>query len=631
MTHKTRALRFVAPFLAIAAAGSLLAFAGGLSTSILPSLVAERTSGDVSAERIAKHVSFLASDKLEGRRAGTSGAEQAAQYIAAEFKRNGLAPASSNGFLEPFSFVAEVQAGKANTFLMKRAGGATALKVGDGFLPMAFSSPGPASGPVVFAGYGISSPELQYDNYAGIDVAGKIVLVLRGTPDGDNPHGRFADRFPQGREVEDKTLKAREKRARGVVFIAEQDDFRSSRTTKLRYDLNFLDASIPAVTIGRNAAREIFAAGGTSLDEAEKQVKDKSTASELKGITIEFKTDVIKISKDTSNVVGIVRGTDPKLSSEYVVIGAHYDHLGLGGPESLAQNPEGQIHHGADDNASGTSAILELARVFAENRSRLKRSVVFCAFSGEELGLLGSGAYTRKPPVPLESTVAMINLDMVGRLKNGALVIGGAGTSPVWKQLLQKLTAPESAASSSGSGASRQLKISFQEDGYGPSDHQSFYVKNVPVLFFFTGSHEDYHKPSDTADKINADGVRQIAELARDVAMWVANENERIAFTQVKIESRPTGRGFRVYLGTVPNYSDQADGLKLDGVRAGSPAEKAGLRAGDVIIKIAGMAVKNVYDYTYALGEMRAGEEVAVVVRRDGGEVTLKLIPEKRQ
>ena len=631
MMHKSRALRFIVTFLTTAAAGTLLAFAGGRATSAPASLFAERASRDVSAERIAKHVAFLASDKLEGRRAGTPGAEQAAQYIAAEFKRNGLAPASAKGFLEPFSFVAEVQAGKDNTFQIKRPGGATALKVGDGFLPMAFSSSAAAAGPVVFAGYGISAPELQYDNYSGIEVAGRIVLVLRGTPDGDNPHGRFADRFPPGREVEDKTLKAREKGARGVVFIADQDNFRSNNIRKLRYDLNFLDASIPAATISRDAARELFRSAGTSLEEAEKQAKDKAAALALNGITIEFKTDVLKISRDSANVVGIVRGADPRLSSEYVVIGAHYDHLGLGGPESLAQNPEGQIHHGADDNASGTSAMLELARVFAANRSQLKRSVVFCAFSGEELGLLGSGAYTKNPPVSLQSTVAMINMDMVGRLKNGALVVGGAGTSPVWKQLLQKLTAEEAPASSAGTSASAHLKISFQEDGYGPSDHQSFYVKNVPVLFFFTGSHEDYHKPSDTADKINSDGIRQIAELAGEVAMWVANENERIAFTQVKTESRPAGRGFRVYLGTVPNYSDQADGLKLDGVRAGSPAEKAGLRAGDVIIKIGGMAVKNVYDYTYALGEMRAGEEVAVVVRRDTGEVTLKITPEKRQ
>jgi Zn-dependent M28 family amino/carboxypeptidase len=275
--------------------------------------------------------------------------------------------------------------------------------------------------------------------------------------------------------------------------------------------------------------------------------------------------------------------------------------------------------------------MLELVRVFAANRALLKRSVVFCAFSGEELGLLGSGAYTKNPLVPLESTVAMVNMDMVGRLRDGGLVVGGAGTSPVWKPLLQKLSEQDPPASSAGSSASARLKLSFQDDGYGPSDHQSFYVKNIPVLFFFTGSHEDYHKPSDTADKINAEGVRQVAELARDVALWVANENERIAFTKVKTESRPTGRGFRVYLGTIPNYSDQADGLKLDGVKAGSPAEKAGLRAGDVITKIGSMAVKNVYDYTYALGEMRAGEEIAVVVRRDGGEVILKITPEKRQ
>jgi membrane-associated protease RseP (regulator of RpoE activity) len=255
---------------------------------------------------------------------------------------------------------------------------------------------------------------------------------------------------------------------------------------------------------------------------------------------------------------------------------------------------------------------------------------MFIAFGGEELGLLGSGAYTKTPIIPLPSTVAMLNMDMIGRLRNGSLFIGGVGTSPVWKPLLEKLNGTTQAtASAAGQGPRFQLGLG--EDGFGPSDHQSFYVRDVPVLFFFTGTHDDYHKPSDTADKINADGLKQIAEFVSEIALSVANEPQRIAFTKVKAEQRPSGRGFRVYLGTVPNYSDQSDGMKLDGVRPGSPAEKAGLRAGDFIVRMGKMPIKNVYDYTYALGEMRGGEEVEVVIRREGKEMPLKITPEKRQ
>jgi C-terminal processing protease CtpA/Prc len=215
----------------------------------------------------------------------------------------------------------------------------------------------------------------------------------------------------------------------------------------------------------------------------------------------------------------------------------------------------------------------------------------------------------------------MLNMDMVGRLRNDALTIGGVGTSPAWQPLLERLNATANG---------NRFRMSFNQDGLGPSDHQSFYLRDVPVLFFFTGTHDDYHKPSDTSEKINTAGATRIATLVRDIALSVANEPQRIAFTKVKTESRPAGRGFRVYLGTVPSYGDSNDGLKLDGVRAGSPAEKAGLRAGDVIVRIGKFPIKNVYDYTYALGELRGGEEVDVVIRRDGQEQTLKITPEKR-
>jgi aminopeptidase YwaD len=586
----------------------------------------------VSAERITRHVQFLASDKLEGRRAGTPAADEAANYIAGEFRRYGLKPASAAGFLQPFTFVAGVKLGARNSFEVKTATGSRSLKVGEEFMPLAFSPSNPAAGEVALVGYGISAPELHYDNYAGVDVAGKVVMILRGSPDGDNPHGRFTDYTMPGLEIQNKTLKAREKGARGVIFVSGEQSFQQDRLSRLRHDLNFLDSGIPTVAVSREVARSMLESSRVALSEVERQAKEAASSTLLKDLTVSFKTDVVKIEGKGANVVGIIEGSDPRLASEYVVIGAHYDHLGMGGPESLAPNPEGQIHHGADDNASGTSGLLELARVMAADRAKLKRSVVLIAFSGEEMGLLGSGAYTRNPVAPLASTVAMLNMDMIGRLRNGSLFIGGVGTSPAWKPILEKLNGPlQATARTAETGSQSQFQLSLGEDGFGPSDHQSFYVKDVPVLFFFTGTHDDYHKPSDTADKINAEGLRQVAEFVRNIAQAVANEPQRVAFTRVKTESKPTGRGFRVYLGTVPNYSDQSDGMKLDGVRPGSPAERAGLRAGDIVVKLARIPIKNVYDYTYALGEMRPGDEVEIIIKREGREMSLKITPDKRQ
>jgi len=617
---------------ALLIAASALSFSSG-SAAFAPALGARAESkAQLSTERISKHIAILASDKLQGRRAGTEFADQAAAYIEKEFKSYGLKTSWPGAFLQSFNFVASVKLGGINSFQVKTATGTTSLKVEQDFMPLAFSPSDPAAGEVVFAGYGISAPELQFDSYSGIDPKGKIVLILRGSPDGDNPHGKFAEYTQPGLEIQTKTLKAREKGARGVIFVSAEQVFAHDRLSRLRHDLNLLDSGIPTVVISRPAATAMLASTNTPLADLETKANEAGSSRSIAGLTIDFKTDVVKVNGKSSNVVGVLPGSDPQLSSEYVVIGAHYDHLGLGGPESLAANPEGQIHHGADDNASGTTGLLELARVLAAQRGKIKRSIVFVAFSGEELGLLGSSAYTKNPVVPLASTVAMLNMDMIGRLRDDSLFVGGVGTSPIWKPLLEKLNGAASASSNPhGNGSGSRFKLSFGEDGFGASDHQSFYVKDLPVLFFFTGTHDDYHKPSDTADKINAEGLKQVAELVREIAITVANEPQRIAFTKVKVEQRPTGRGFRVYLGTVPNYSDQADGMKLDGVRPGSPAEKAGLRAGDFITKLGKTPIKNVYDYTYALGEMRPGEEVEAMIKRDGKEMTLKITPEKRQ
>jgi aminopeptidase YwaD len=362
------------------------------------------------------------------------------------------------------------------------------------------------------------------------------------------------------------------------------------------------------------------------------------------------------------------------LKDEAIVIGAHYDHLGRGGDGSLAQR-EGEIHHGADDNASGTSGLLELARIFSTQTPKLRRTIIFIAFSGEEEGLIGSNYYVNHPVVPLANTVAMINLDMVGRLNNQKLVIGGVGTAVEWRSTIDRanseanirLAAFNSAAQGRGSdlrvnmdpkgnsagapivvGANGRpvvttdfpkipreavtpFALTLNEDGYGPSDHSSFYAKQIPVLFFWTGTHADYHKPSDTAEKINYDGLARITSFVADIVRDIDKSDKRPTYKVAQVQTTGRSTGFRVYLGTIPNYADSSDGMLLDGVRDGSPAAKAGLKAGDKIVKMAGKDVKNVYDYTHALSEMKGGEEYEVEIVRAGQRMTLKLIPEARK
>lgn len=329
------------------------------------------------------------------------------------------------------------------------------------------------------------------------------------------------------------------------------------------------------------------------------------------------------------NVIGILEGHDKVLKNEAIVIGAHYDHLGRGGEGSLAPNST-EVHHGADDNASGTSAIIELARQFAKAKTN-KRTIIFIAFSGEEEGLFGSKYYTNNPVFPIENTVAMFNLDMVGRLKDDKLSIGGIGTASEWNQLVKRkneimVDGPD------GNTIGNHFTLQLTEDGFGPSDHASFYMKKVPVLFFFTGTHLDYHKPSDTADKINYEGEVRIINYVSSIVKLVDENPVKPTYTVAKSTSATGGRAnFNITLGTIPGYTDSNDGMVIDGVRDDSPASRAALRANDKIIKLAGMPIQNVQDYMKAMGAMKAGEEYEVEIIRGTEKMTLKIIPVKRQ
>ncbi|HKP38573.1 MAG TPA: M20/M25/M40 family metallo-hydrolase [Pyrinomonadaceae bacterium] len=646
-----------------------------------------------SVNRLRQIVEYLASDTLEGRRTGTAGAKDAAHYIAGEFSLLGLRPGMQLAqptrtrgenrarYLQSFPYVADVTLGKNNVLLLngRPVEGVTA-RVGEDWAPLGFSSNASVpTSPVVFAGYGISSAELKYDDYAVSNAKDRIAIVFAGTPDGDNPHGQFT----QAGQIRFKVAAARAAGARALLIIANEEKLNDDRLSRLSYD-NAGEAGMPVLVVSRQLARKLIFIPNPEMTLAEfekleadarkftnkPEPKPAQTPSDnsirqefsfspllsrtpIEGLSVSLTTDVVRREAPSFNVVGILAGSDPKLKNESIVIGAHYDHLGRGGAGSLAPS-EGEIHHGADDNASGVAGLLELARMMAQG-PKPRRTIVFIAFSGEEEGLIGSNHYVNHPVVPLANTVAMINLDMIGRLKEKNLILGGVGTAQEWRSMIDvanmmqsvtlwpdPTTRPASMSErpmvvgANGrpvvtTDPAKRFSLTLNEDGFGPSDHSSFYGKQIPVLFFWTGTHNDYHKPSDTAEKINYEGEARIVSFAASIIRDVDKSDKRPTYTVAKVASTGRSTGFRIYLGTIPNYAESNDGLLIDGVRDDSPAAKGGLKAGDKIVKIAGRDVKNVYDYTYALGEMKAGQEYEVEVVRGSERLTLKITPEARK
>ncbi len=560
-----------------------------------------------AAARVQADVAFLASDDLKGRRAGTPEADRAADWLVTRFKRIGLSPAGANGgWLQPFDFIDGVDLGPKNRLETGTAAGRKAWAVGTDFRPLAFSAPGAAEGEVVFAGYGIVSKDLGYDDYAGLDVKGKVVLVLRYGPDGDDEKSPFSPfaalRF--------KAAAAREKGAKAMLVATGPltkdvpDDLIALRT-----DAAFSDAGIVAMSVRRPVADALLAGASRTLEAAQKAIDEakKPASFSAAGSAVALNVDVTPRRVRTANVIGLLKGADPAKSAEVVIVGAHYDHLGLGGTTSLAAAGGPQIHHGADDNASGVAALLEMALDLSAKRATLPRSVLFIAFAAEELGTLGSLHFTKNPTVPWSSVVAMFNMDMVGRLRGDKLDVQGVGTSPAWKGLVES------------SNAEAKLKLALLDGGFGPSDHSPFYAAKKPVLFTFTGAHADYHKPSDTADRIDSEGIVRVVRFVEPVVFGVAKAPERIAFSEVKGGTAPSAggsRSFRVWVGGIPDFSEEGQGVKLSGVTGGSPAEKAGLLAGDTIVKFGDKDLRNLYDYTYALQGRKPGEKVNVVVKR---------------
>jgi len=616
------------------------------------------TDTEPSVARLQQHIFYLASDALNGRRTGTQGANDAAHYIAGEFSRLGLRPALQRAgasrrlsvamtqYLQSFPYVAGVELGRSNDLKI----GESSLRTDEDWMPLGFSSNARVDGQIAFVGFGITATELNHDDYAGGIAKGRIAIALQGTPDGENPHGQFA-RF-EG--VRWKAIAARNAGAKALIVIAREANLKEDRLSTLTYDNSAGDAGLPVIVISRPAADRVLQPSNSSVSQLEQAAKAKTTNLDrvLTG-ELALTTDVVRKEVQAYNVIGVLEGSDRLLKNETIIVGAHYDHLGTGGEGSLAPR-SGEIHHGADDNASGTAGVIELARLFTSQRPKPKRTIVFMCFSGEEEGLLGSNYYVNHPVVPLANTVAMINMDMIGRMKDRKLIVGGVGTAKEWREMIGsgnvaqsvQVTATAGAAPPSGMpvvvsangrpimsvDSSKAFDLTLQEDGYGPSDHSSFYAKQIPVLFFWTGTHNDYHKPSDTFDKINYNDEARVLSLVARIVRDLDNADKRLTYTVAKSDA-PAGRstGFRVYLGTIPNYSDSNDGLLLDGVRDESPAARAGLKAGDKIVKIGTRQIKNVYDYTYALGEMKAGDEYVIEVMRAGERLSLKIKPEARK
>ena len=562
-------------------------------------------------------IQVLAAPEMEGRGAGTAGEARAADYIAGEFKKIGLKPAGEErGYFQSFEIALGVKLGRDNRLTLRLGDKSQDFRPDESFRPSGSSDEGNFGGEVVFAGYGITAPELNYDDYEGIDVKDKAVLVMTHEPQEKNPDSPF--RRPDAFRYTDfryKVLNAREHGASAIIIVTDPNGHSGEREELFAIrGGSGASAGIIAVNTLRSVAEQILRPTGRELSQLQNEIDAslKPRTFAVAGVNVEINVNLVREKGRAKNVVAVLPGKDAKLRDQAIVIGAHYDHLGRGGEHSLAPDRFGAIHAGADDNASGVAGVLALARAFARVGS--ERTLVFAAFSGEEIGLLGSAHYVKNPAWPLDKTAAMINMDMIGRMRDDKIYIMGVDTAAELRPLVAEAVAGST------------LQPSYSGDGYGPSDHTSFYAAGVPVLMFFTGPHEDYHRPSDTADKINAEGIEKVVRL---VFRTVSRLDGRTApLTLVRAPAPPAaGRGggnaYGAYFGSIPDFSEsEAPGVRLTGVRSGSPAESAGLKAGDVLVKFAGVTIRNLDDLTLALRSKRPGDRIDFTYLRNGSEMS---------
>jgi len=552
------------------------------------------------------YVTFLASDSLKGRKPGTAEINVAAIYIRDHFQKAGLTMMGEKGF-QWFDIVTDVTLGAKNALTFSNY---TATLKKD-FIPLSFSTSATVNAPVIFAGYGfdIDLDSLKWSDYNGVDVKGKWVMVFRADPDLDNSDSKF---IPYS-DVRTKVLTAKDQGAAGLLLVTPKGVEKEDKLMPLVIENNEITGGIPIFSITRELADKILIKKGITIDSLERAiVSTKRPKSFETGETLSGIADVVQKKERTANVIALLEGSDPVLKDEYLVIGAHYDHLGFGGQGSGSRMPDTvAVHNGADDNASGTAMVMELAKRLAPEKSKLKRSIIFVAFSSEEIGLLGSKYFINHPPVDLKKIKTMFNFDMVGRFdkEKNSISVGGTGTSAEGDSILKSLE------------TKLPFAVTHSPDGYGPSDHASFYSSNIPVFYFNTGVHTDYHTPFDDTEKLNFDAEKLIGDFAAAIICSVDNLPKSLTFKESgkKENAGRSGRKLKVTLGIMPDFAGtEKKGLRVDGVTKDGPADKGGMKKGDIITGVNGMVVGNIYEYMSRLQKLKHGMTVNVEVIREG-------------
>lgn len=593
-----------------------------------------------SASRTRAHVETLASEQFGGREAGSEGERLAAEYLAAQLARLGARPLPGRAdmFL-PFEFTAGSRDGGSAIRLRRGAGDGILSGVagGVGAAPsiraLSFSDDAEVTGDVVFAGYGIVVPEAQnfgYDSYAGLDVEDKIVVVLRYFPEDADPKTKAI--LARYSDLRYKAMAARQRGARALLVVTGPRSPNAGELVPMTFDTAIAGSGIPAASITGAFAEQLFA-GTRPLREIQQELDSGNphvAGFPLPGISVTVETKVVRERRPARNVVAYLPATAPVASIDkpWIAIGAHYDHLGRGASgNSLATRDEaGRPHVGADDNASGTAAVLAIAEALAAQPTR-RRHVLLALWSAEEIGLIGSSEFVNRSTASgasglpaVDDIAAYLNFDMVGRMQDNRLAVQAAGTSPVWGSILER------------ANVAAGFDLAVQADPYQPTDVATFNQAGVPSLSFTTGAHTDYHKPSDTADKINYEDLDRVADFATAIARRLMELDDAPQFTKVEQSSQtPSRTGLRVFTGTVPDYTAEVKGLLLGGVVGGGPAEQAGLQKGDVIIEIAGHSIANIYDYTYALELLKIDEPVKVVYMRGAERRETEMKPTGRR